>query len=97
MTDYQTTVENYGPGGLINSTVVHNILTGEAELQHLGPDKLKQAYTTLRAWSTDAQVAYDDWPNKTAVQKDVATRETIRRLGVFFDRFADLMLVDGRT
>jgi hypothetical protein len=33
----------------------------------------------------------------TAVQKDNATRETIRRLGIFLDRFADLLLVDGKS
>lgn len=53
---------------------------------------LRQAYTTLRQWSLDAQDAFNSWPNKTAAQKDATQREVIRRLGVFFDRFADLMV-----
>lgn len=53
---------------------------------------LRQAYTTLRQWSLDAAAANTDWPNKTAAQKDAAIRETIRRLGIFFDRFADLLI-----
>ena len=38
-----------------------------------------------------------DWPTMTAGQKDTAMRETIRRLGIFLDRFADVLLVDGRS
>jgi hypothetical protein len=97
MTAYQTTIEHYGPNGLINTETVDFTLTGEDELQHLGPDKLKSAYSTIRQWSLDAQAAYDDWPNKTAAAKDATTRETIRRLGVFMDRLADLLLLEGRT
>ena len=97
MTDYPTNIETWGPGGLISTTTIHRILTGEAEQLYLSPDRVKQAYATLRQWSLDAQAAYDDWPNKTTAQKDATTRETIRRLGVFMDRLADLLLLEGRT
>lgn len=56
-------------------------------------DRIKQSYIALRQWSDDAQAAYDDWPTKTQAQKDAAIRETIRRLGIFFDRFADFLLM----
>jgi hypothetical protein len=91
----QYDIQNYGPGGLISTQTV--TLNGEAEQAYLSPDRIKQAYQTLRQWSLDAQDAFDTWPTKTAGQKDAATRETIRRLGIFFDRFADLLLIDGRS
>jgi hypothetical protein len=97
MSTYQRRVEHYGPAGLINVELIDFELTGEAEVAYLAPPKVKQAYATLRQWSADAQAAYDDWPNKTNAQKDAATRETIRRLGVFFDRFADVLLLDGKS
>ncbi len=53
---------------------------------------LRQAYSTLRQWATDAATANTNWPTMTAVQKDATTRETIRRLGMFMDRFGDLLL-----
>jgi hypothetical protein len=88
-------VEHYGPGGLISTEQV--TLNGEDEVRHLSPERVRAAYQTLRTWSIDAQTHYDDWPNKTNAQKDVVQRETIRRLGIFFDRFADLLLMEGRT
>ena len=53
---------------------------------------LRAAYPTLRTWSGDAAATNIGWPTMTAAQKDAATRETIRRLGVFLDRFGDLLL-----
>ncbi len=57
---------------------------------------LKQAYPTLRQWAQDAATANTNWPTMTAAQKDATTRESIRRLGVFLDRFGDaLILLNG--
>ena len=97
MTAYQRRVEHYGPEGLINAEVIDFELTGEAEHAYLSPDRVKQAYQTLRQWSVDAQANYDTWPTKTNAQKDAAQRETIRRLGVLMDRLADLLLLEGRS
>jgi hypothetical protein len=97
MTTYNTNVEHYGPNGLIGTEVIERDLTGEDEQRYLSPDRLRQAYTTLRQWSIDAQANYDTWPTKTNAQKDAAQRETIRRLGILMDRLADLLLVDSRT
>lgn len=97
MTDYPTTVEHYGPNGLISTEVIHNELTGEDEQRHLSPDRLKQAYTTLRQWSDDAQATADTWATLNNAQKDARMQITYQRLAVFFDRFADLLLVDGRS
>lgn len=97
MTTYQTRIDNYGPGGLIGTQFVNFDLTGEDEQEFLSRDRIRNAYSTLRQWSLDAQAAYDDWPNKTAVQKDATQRETIRRLGIFMDRLADLLLIEGRS
>ena len=89
------TTENYGPNGLINTTTVN--LTGEDEQRHLSPARLQAAYATLRQWSADAAQADADWPTLTQAQKDARLQITIRRLGVFFDRFADLLLIDGKS
>jgi hypothetical protein len=97
MTTYDTTVENYGPNGLVSTEVIHNVLTGEAELQHLAPDKVKQAYLTLRTWSADAETESTAWAGQSQAQRDAAMATTFHRLSVFFDRFADLLLLEGRT
>ena len=97
MTEYPITVENYGPEGLISTETIPRILEGEDEQRHLSPERLRQAYDTLRDWSADAAQVNDDWATMTQGQKDAALKETIRRLGLFFDRFADLLLLEGRT
>lgn len=97
MTTYQKNIEHYGPDGLINTEVVEFELTGEEEQRYLSPERLQQAYNTLRNWSADAATTNTNWPTMTATQKDNATRETIRRLGIFLDRFADLLLMDGKS
>lgn len=97
MSTYQQRIDHYGPSGLINSETIDFELTGEAEQAYLSPDRIKQAYQTLRQWSADAAQVNTDWPTMTAAQKDTATRETIRRLGILLDRFADLLLLEGRT
>lgn len=55
-----------------------------------------QGLATLEQWAADAAQVNTDWPTMTAAQKDTALRETIRRLGLFFDRFADILIADGR-
>ncbi len=97
MTTYETPVEDYGPNGLIGTRVIQQVLTGEAEQAYLSPDRIRQAYQTLRQWSDDAETTHANWPGMTQGQKDAVMRETIQRLGLFFDRFADLLLIEGRT
>jgi hypothetical protein len=97
MTQYQQRIDRYGPGGLIGTDTVIFELTGEAEQTYLSPDRLRAAYQTLRQWSVDAATNHTNWPNMTNAQKDVAHRETIRRLGILMDRLADLLLLEGRT
>lgn len=97
MTQYTQRVEHYGPGGLLTFEDIIFDLTGEDEQRYLSPDRIKQAYQTLRTWSVDAANTNTNWPTMSNAQKDAAERETIRRLGIFFDRFADLLLVMGRT
>ena len=97
MTQYQQRIEHYGPGGLVSVETPSFDLTGEDEQRYLSPERLRQAYATLRQWSADAAQADTDWPTLTQAQKDARLQITIRRLGVFFDRFADLLLIDGRS
>ena len=97
MTDYLTNVENYGPNGLISTDVIHNELTGEAEQAHLSPDRIKNAYTTLRQWSADAETESAAWTGQSQAARDQAMAVTFHRLSVFFDRFADLLLLEGRS
>lgn len=97
MTQYVKRIERYGPGGFLDFQDIVFDLTGEEEQAYLSPDRLRQAYQTLRTWSADAAQVNTDWPTMTAIQKDNATRETIRRLGLFLDRFADVLLVDGKS
>lgn len=97
MTTYQQRIDNYGPNGFINTQTVNVTLTGEKELTYLSPDKLKAAYATLRQWSTDAETESNAWATQTQAQRDAAMATTFHRLSVFFDRFADLLLLEGRT
>jgi hypothetical protein len=97
MTDYQTRVENYGSNGLINTQTITQTLTGEAEVAHLAPDKVRQAYLTLRQWSLDAETESTAWAGQSQAARDAAMATTFHRLSVFFDRFADLLLLEGRT
>ncbi len=55
-------------------------------------NQLRQDYATIRQWALDAAATNTNWPTMTATQKDNATREVIRRLGVFLDHFADLLV-----
>lgn len=97
MTTYTRTVTNYGPDGLIGTQQVQFTLTGEDELRYLSPDNLKAAYATLRQWSQDAQATADAWGTLTNAQKDARMQITYQRLATFFDRFADLLLLEGRS
>lgn len=97
MGDYQQRIEHYGPEGLIDVETINFTLTGEDEQRYLAPERVLQAYQTLRQWSADAQAAYDDWANKTSGQKDAVMAETIRRLGILMDRLADIVLLEGRS
>jgi len=89
------TIEHYGPNGLISSEVV--TLNGEEELAYLAPERLRNAYATLRQWSTDAANEATAWPTQNAAQRDAAMVATFNRLSTFFDRFSDLLLHLGRT
>lgn len=97
MTTYQKTIENYGPGGLINTQQVQVTLTGEAEQTYLSPDRVKQAYAALRQWAIDAETESGAWATQSQAQRDAAMATTFHRLSLFFDRFADLLLLEGRT
>lgn len=54
--------------------------------------RLRQDYATLRQWSQDAATTNTNWPTMTQTQKDNATRETIRRLGILLDRVGDVLV-----
>lgn len=83
-----------GVATLVGTT--DEVLEGDAEEQYLADVATRNAYQTLRQWADDAAQVNTDWPTMTQAQKDNALRETIRRLGVFLDRFADLLLLEGR-
>ena len=91
----QVPIYRFGPGGPVQVDTA--TLVGEDEQRYLSPDRLRTAYQTLRQWSADAAQVNTDWPAMSTLQKDNATRETIRRLGLFLDRFADLLLMEGRS
>lgn len=57
----------------------------------LKKESVGSSVATLRQWSTDAATTHTNWPTMTAGQKDAANREVIRRLGLFFGHFADLI------
>lgn len=97
MTDYQTTVESYGPNGLVDTTTAHMILTGEAELQHLSEAKLRAQYATLRQWAADAQTEAGAWAGQTQAQRDAAMATTFTRLGKLLEGMADLLSNLGKA
>lgn len=86
----------YRDGQVVDSGTREVTLDGAAEELYLAGVGVRQSYLTLRQWADDAAQVNTDWPTMTQGQKDNATRETIRRLGVFLDRFADLLLLENR-
>lgn len=97
MTQYTKRIENYGPNGLIDFQDIVFDLTGEDEQRFLSPDRVRQSYATLRQWSLDAAATDAEWDTLTNTQKFARMQIVIRRLGIFFDRFADLLLIDGKS
>ena len=77
--------------------MVEETLEGEPEERYLAEEACRAAYQTLRGWAADAAQVNTDWPGMSAAQKDTAMRETIRRLGLMLDRFADLLLLEYRS
>ncbi len=69
------------------ATGVHTPEDHDAAIQ-----ALRQSYSTLRQWQQDAATTNTNWPGMTQNQKDAATRETIRRLGILLGRVGDLMV-----
>jgi len=59
-------------------------------------DGIDTAYTALRAWADDAETAVAAWDGWTSAQRFAALKTAITRLGVFFDRFADLLQSQGK-
>lgn len=55
-------------------------------------DALKTAIVTLRQWADDAEATTATAGNAVAVLNVV-----LDRLGIFFDRFADLLIVLGKN
>lgn len=49
----------------------------------------KKLVEILREWSVQGLQAYDEWPTKTAAQKDAANRLDIRRTALLFGKVAD--------
>ncbi len=47
--------------------------------------------STLQSWAADAATVNTNWPGMTAAQKDAATRETIRRLGLMASFMANTL------
>jgi len=68
-----------------------DVMAGEATARLAKRTAVGGSVATLRQWSTDAATTHTNWPTMTAGQKDSTQREVIRRLGIFFERFADLI------
>lgn len=97
MTQYTDRHETYQNGVLIDSRDVITERVGEEDQHYLAATRLDQARATLLQWSQDAATADAEWDSLTQAQKNARMQVVIRRLGVFFDRFADLLLVDGKS
>lgn len=52
-------------------------------------DRLNNAVTTLRLWASEAKTV--DVAPMTVTQHKAVTQTVVTRLGIFFDRFADLL------
>lgn len=57
--------------------------------------RVRTAYSTLKQWAVDAEATYDAATTATRGLTAGEQREVVRRLGIFFDRFADLLVVHG--
>ncbi len=89
------TADTFANGVLVSS--VPRVASDAELLKTRAPDRLRSQYQTLRTWAQDAAATNTNWPGMTVAQKDAATRETIRRLGLFLDAMGDLLLHLGTT
>jgi hypothetical protein len=72
-------------------TVVSRLVSDEDLSREQAPDRLRQAYSLLRQWSTDAQTTASTWDTLTTAQKLSALKLVVERLGTLSDRLADLL------
>lgn len=80
--------------GILQSRTPRTV--SDAEIQRRdAPTRLRAFYPTARQWASDAATTNTNWGAMNAAQKDAAMKETIRRLGLFFDGIADLLLQMG--
>lgn len=82
--------ETYKNGVLVTRTPR---TVSDAEIQRRdAPTRLRQSYTALRQWQTDAQTAVAAWDGQTQVQKNATMKVVIDRFGKLCDGMADLLL-----
>jgi hypothetical protein len=104
----ETVFDDVYENGVLVSRV-ERIVSDEEITRNNAPGNLRNAYLVLQSWADDAQAAAaaeqlisDGWATATAGQKDTANRQlhtrmavTFNRLGIFFERFADLLVQQG--
>lgn len=59
-------------------------------------NSLKGAAAVLQEWAEDSTQTANDWDTLTATQKDQRMEVLFQRMGIFLDRFADLMIAENR-
>lgn len=88
-----TAAQVVSPGDGYNGSVFTAAVPSPREqLRRVAPDNIRQSYTTLRQWSADAAATYAAATSGNRALTPAEQREVIRRLGIFFDRFADYLL-----
>lgn len=69
----------------------------DAEIQRRdAPARLRNAYSALRTWSTDADAYAAAYDTMTAAQRQAAQKQLFTRFGRLCDGLADLLLDLGR-
>lgn len=82
-----------GPGDTYDGKVFTPRVPSAREVtKATAPGNLRRDYAGLKQWAQDAATTDAGWAALSAAQKDTIQRTVIRRLGIFFDRSADLLV-----
>lgn len=80
----------FANGVLVDETLV--TIDDATITREEAPTRIRQAVATLQSWASDEQAINTSWASLTATQKDNANKQLHQRIGIFFDRFGDLLV-----
>lgn len=87
----RTNLDEVYENGVLKSRIQREISDAQI-FREDAPLRLRSAIATLNQWAQDEQNIDNAWGTLTNAQKDTANRVLHRRIGIFFDRFGDLLI-----